>query len=90
MTNATRSGLAAVPPTSIITTRGMPARSARNSVWPVNGMPASRNALFCTGAVTSAVERAHAHPSAARRSMASTAPALVGIRMAGPAATVSG
>ena len=44
----------AAPPTSSITTRGVCVRSARNSVWPVNGMPASIITLFCIGAVTSA------------------------------------
>jgi hypothetical protein len=47
--SATRSsGLA-----SIITTSAR-ARSAKNSVWPLNGMPASLIEAFCSGAVTTA------------------------------------
>ncbi len=46
--SATRSPVVA----SIMTTRGVPLRSASNSVWPVKGMPASINKLFCTGPVT--------------------------------------
>ena len=41
VTSATRSGASAAPPTSIITTRGVAVRSAKNSVWPMNAMPAS-------------------------------------------------
>ncbi len=42
--SATRSS----PATSNITGSGTPVRSARYSVWPVNGMPASLMTLFCT------------------------------------------
>ena len=66
------------PPTSSITTRGVCVRSARNSVWPENGMPASISTLFCTGAVTSAAKAPVAHASAACSSIASTLRALAG------------
>ena len=70
VTSATRSGCGPAPPTSIITTRGVPARRAKNSVWPENGMPAPVSALFCTGAVTSASKRPVAQASAAAPSIA--------------------
>ena len=50
--SATRSGPCGVSPASIITTRAVPVRSARYSVWPLNETPASLITLFCTGAVT--------------------------------------
>ena len=53
--SATRSmalSCAGCGPASIMTTRGVWLRSARYSVWPVNGTPASLIVLFCTGAVT--------------------------------------
>ena len=40
------------PPASSITGRRVPVRRARNSVCPVNGIPASLMTDFCTGAVT--------------------------------------
>ncbi len=49
--SATRKGRSPVP-ASIITTRGVAVRSARYSVWPVKGTPASLMVLFCSGAVT--------------------------------------
>ncbi len=42
------------PPTSIITTVGVPLWSARYSVWPVKAKPASLMTPLCTGAVTMA------------------------------------
>ena len=70
VTRATRSGWRSPPPTSIITTRGTPARRAKNSVWPENGIPAPSSALFCTGAVTSASNSPAAQASAAALSIA--------------------
>ena len=69
--SATRSGVAPVP-ASIITTRGVPVRSARYSVWPVNGTPASLIVLFCSGAVTIASYSPATAPSIAASSSAST------------------
>src|SRR6266850_1236040 len=54
------------PPTSIITTRAAPERSARYSVWPVKAMPASLSTLFCTGAVTMAAYSPSMQPRIAR------------------------
>ncbi|MNY19309.1 hypothetical protein D3C86_1527350 [compost metagenome] len=59
-------------PASIITTRGTAARSARYSVWPVNGTPASLIVLFCTGAVIIAAYLPACRPSMAASSSAST------------------
>ena len=75
--NATRK----VSATSSITTgQAFPVASAnssaKNSVWPVNGMPASAMTDFCTGAVTMAATSPAAAASAAARSMARTAGAL--------------
>ncbi len=64
------------PPTSSITTSGVPVRSARYSVWPVKAMPASFNTLFCTGAVTIASNSPRMQPSMARSSIPSTCEAL--------------
>lgn len=69
--SATRSGLWPVP-ASIITTRGVRVRSARYSVWPVNGTPASLMVLFCSGAVTIASYRPASAPSIAASSNPST------------------
>ena len=60
------------PPTSIITTCGARACSARYSVWPVNAMPASLITLFCTGAVTMASNSPARQPAIARSRSAST------------------
>ena len=90
VTSATRSGWRPAPPTSIITTRGTPARRAKNSVWPEKGMPASSSALFCTGAVTSASNRPAAHASAAAPSIAMVAYALVVSGRPGSAGAASG
>ncbi len=90
MTSATRSGASASPPTSIITTRGVCVRSARNSVWPVKGMPASWITLFCTGAVTIASKAPVAQASVAWRSISSTAAALVGSGRPGVAGIATG
>ncbi len=61
-----------VPPTRSITTRAVPVRAARYSVWPVNAIPASLIVLFCTGAVTIAANSRATHPSSARSMSAST------------------
>ncbi len=90
VTSATRSVASAAPPTSIITTRGVPVRSAKYSVWPVNGSPASRIALFCTGAVTSAANAPCAHASHACRSIDSTEAPLVGSGWPGTGGAASG
>ena len=60
------------PPTSIITTRAVPVRSARYSVCPVNATPASLMMPLCTGAVTIAANSPERQPSRARSSKAST------------------
>ena len=60
------------PATSSITGSGVAVRSARYSVWPVNGMPASLMMLFCTGAVTIAANSPLRQPSTARSMSAST------------------
>ena len=78
VTSATRSGAARAPPTSIMTTRGVCVRCAKNSVCPENGMPASMSTLFCTGAVTSAANAPVAQASDACCSIASTLCALAG------------
>ena len=67
-----------MPPTSIITTRGVCVRCAKYSVCPENGIPASISTLFCTGAVTSAAMAPVAQASAALPSIMSTARALAG------------
>ena len=78
MTSATRSGASRAPPTSIMTTRGVWVRCAKNSVCPENGMPASMSTLFCTGAVTSAANAPVAQASDACCSIARTLYALEG------------
>jgi hypothetical protein len=47
-------------------------------VWPVNVTPASLITLFCTGAVTMAVNSFESAPSMARSSMANTWRAFAG------------
>ena len=90
VTSATRSASAAAPLTSIITTRGVCVRAAKNSVWPMNGMPASRITLFCTGPVTSAANAPVAHASQPVSSIDSTLRALVGSGCPGTAGAASG
>ena len=70
--SATRSGARRRVPASIITTRGVCVRSARYSVWPVNGTPASLMVLFCSGAVTIASNVPASAPSIAPSSRPST------------------
>jgi hypothetical protein len=86
VTSATRKP----PPTSIITTRGVCVRSAKNSVWPMNGSPASASTLFCTGPVTSASKSPAAHASHALASIDSTACALVASGCPGVTGAASG
>ena len=88
--SATRSGASRAPPTSSITTRGVCVRSARYSVWPENGMPASIITLFCTGAVTSASNAPVAQVSVACASIVSTLCAFVGSSWPGVTGAASG
>ena len=88
--SATRNGVFASPPTSIITTCGVRLRSARNSVCPENAMPASSIVLFCTGAVTMAANSPAMQPSHARSSVARTLRAFVGSGWPGTVGTASG
>jgi hypothetical protein len=59
-------------PASIITTRGVPVCSARYSVWPLKGMPASLMTPLCTGAVTIAANSPATQPASAASSRSST------------------
>src|SRR5471032_2433510 len=59
-------------PASIITTCAVPVWSAKYSVWPENGTPASLMVLFCSGAVTTALNQPARTPSMAASSVAST------------------
>ncbi|MCY1214399.1 hypothetical protein D9M72_262120 [compost metagenome] len=73
--SATRSmapSCAGCGPASIITTRATRALSARYSVWPVKGTPASLMVLFCTGAVIIAAYRGAALPRARQPRMAAS------------------
>ena len=88
--SATRSTCAGVPPTSIMTARVARVRSARNSVWPVNAIPASLMMLFCTGAVTIAANSPDRQPPTAASSVASTALALAGLGLPGATAEATG
>ncbi len=90
VTSATRSGDAVPAPVSIITTRGVRVRWAKNSVCPENGIPASCSTLFCTGAVTSAAKAPVAQPSAARESISNTLGALLGSGWPGVTGTPTG
>ena len=87
---ATRRRDAGSPPTSIITTRGVRVWSAKNSVCPENGMPASTIALFCTGAVTIAANSPAMQPSHARSSTPRTLRALAVSGCPGVGDTVAG
>src|SRR5258706_2059939 len=78
------------PPTSNITTSGVRVFSARYSVWPVKGMPASFSTLFCTGAVTIASNSPRTQPSSAVSSNASTCPALALSSFPGTAGAATG
>ena len=60
------------PPTNIITTCKASVRSARYSVCPEKGMPASLITPLCTGAVTIAANRPVKHPSIAVSKVANT------------------
>src|SRR3569832_229245 len=60
------------PPASIMTTRCVPLRSARYSVWPVKAKPASLMMPLCTGAVTTAGNDPSRQPARAASSRAST------------------
>jgi hypothetical protein len=67
--SATRSSVRVAAPTrpaSIITTRAVAVVSARYSVCPENGMPASLMTPLCTGAVTIAANSPDTQPSRAR------------------------
>ena len=86
----TRNCPTAVLPTSSITTCGVPVRSARNSVCPVNGMPASLITLFCTGAVTIAANSPDRQPPMAASSALSTLLALAGLSRPACTGTASG
>ena len=57
---------------SIMTGRAPPSRSARNSVWPVNAVPASLMIPLCTGAVTSPAALPLLHAATAARMQSST------------------
>ena len=89
VTSATRSG-ASPRVASIITTRGVPVRPAKNSVCPTNGMPASRIVPFCTGPVTSAAIAPVAHASHAASSEDRTLRAFVGSGWPGTGGAASG
>ena len=60
------------PPTSIITTSGVAVASARYSVWPEKGTPASQMMPLCTGAVTMPANSPDLQPAMARSSTSST------------------
>ncbi len=57
VTSTTRNG----PPTNIMAMRGDRVARARNSVWPMKGMPARWMAALVTGAVTKACTRPCRH-----------------------------
>ena len=57
---------------SIMTTRGVPVAAARNSVWPLNGTPASLMMPLCTGPVTRPATRPAVQAATAASSVAST------------------
>ena len=78
------------PAASSITGCAAPVRSARYSVWPVNGTPASLMTLLCTGAVTIAANSPLMQPSAARSSSASTWRELAGSRRPATQGAASG
>src|SRR5450830_2126380 len=81
---------AAGAPASIITTCGVPVRSAKYSVWPENGTPASLMVLFCRGAVTTAANQPARVPSMAASSVASTARPFSLSRVPGTTCAASG